>query len=289
MFSTALKISDAKPKRTEPRSLPTGDLAGCPLFEALVCEIHWAALQIGGITCIMNACMERGMAIIPNSCRNQFPVEPPVVFAALSVWDDFGIAKTLGTRIELLYKQLAHARSSTEPFIGSQYAGALNLLPLQTVAQLTALWRGLAADANDVVNTLEPEVRWRIGGLYSENSIMLNRFLKDAVQGKNDCVDVQGEVILPVLPQRRKAQRFALQQPCKIAVRGKILAAFGNDVSMYGMGLACEFPFKLKEPIFIETKTGRRFKGVVAWSNGTRLGVQFDAALERTDPLISSQ
>lgn len=289
MFSTALRMSDARPKRVEPRILPSSDIAGGALFEALVCEIHWAALQIGGITCIMNACMERGMATIPNSCRNQFPVEPPVVFAALSVWDDFGIAKILGTKIELLYKQLAHARASTEPFIGSQYAGALNLLPLQTVAQLTALWRGLAVDANDVVNALEPEVRWRIGGLYSENSLLLNRFLKDAVRGNNSCVDVQGEVILPVLPQRRKAQRFALQQPCKIAVRGKILSAFGNDVSMYGMGLACEFPFKLKEMIAIETKTGRRFKGVVAWSNGTRLGVQFDAALERTDPLISSQ
>lgn len=288
MFSTALKISDTKAKRTETRAAPSGDLAGGALFEALVCEIHWAALQIGGITCIMNACMERGMAIIPNSCRNQFPVEPPVVFAALSVWDDFGIDKKLGTRVELLYKQLAHARASTEPFIGSQQAGSLNLLPLQTVAQLTALWRGLTSDACDVVNSLEPEVRWRIGGLYSENSIMLNRFLKEALQGKNSCVDVQGEVILPVLPQRRKAQRFSLQQPCKVAVRGKILSAFGNDVSMYGMGLSCEFPFKLKETIYIETKTGRRFKGVVAWSNGTKLGVQFETALDRTDPLISS-
>lgn len=289
MFSTALKVSDTKAKRVEPRSIPNSDLAGGALFEALVCEIHWAALQIGGITCIMNACMERGMATIPNSCRNQFPVEPPVVFAALSVWDDFGIAKTLATRIELLYKQLAHARSSTEPFIGSQHASKLNLLPLQTVAQLTALWRGLATDACDVVNLLEPEVRWRVGGLYSENSLMLNRFLKEAMQGKHTCVDTQGEVILPVLPQRRKAQRFTLQQPCKVAVRGKILSAFGSDVSMYGMGLSCEFPFKLKEPIIIETKTGRRFKGVVAWSNGIRLGVQFDTALPRTDPLISSQ
>lgn len=288
MFSTALKISDMKAKRTETRAAPSSDLAGGALFEALVCEIHWAALQIGGIACIMNACMERGMATIPNSCRNQFPVEPPVVFAALSVWDDFGIEKKLGTRVELLYKQLAHARSSTEPFIGLSQADNLNRLPLQTVAQLTALWRGLARDACDVVNSLEPEVRWRIGGLYSENSIMLNRFLKEALQGKSSCVDVQGEVILPVLPQRRKAQRFALQQPCKLAVRGKVLAAFGNDVSMYGMGLSCEFPFKLKEIIYIEIKTGRRFKGVVAWSNGTRLGVQFDTALERTDPLISS-
>ncbi len=289
MFSTALKVSDTKARRSEPRSIPNADLAGGALFEALVCEIHWAALQIGGITCIMNACMERGMATIPNSCRNQFPVEPPVVFAALSAWDDFGITKTLATRIELLYKQLAHARSSTEPFIGSQFAGNLNLLPLQTVAQLTAVWRGLATDSCEVVNALEPEVRWRIGGLYSENSMMLNRFLKEAMQGRNGCVDSQGEVILPVLPQRRKAQRFTLQQSCKVAVRGKVLSAFGNDVSMYGMGLSCEFPFKLKEPILIETKTGRRFKGVVAWSNGVRLGVQFDTALLRTDPLISSQ
>ena len=68
--------------------------------------------------------------------------------------------------------------------------------------------------------------------------------------------------------------------------------AFGEGTSRFRLATAdanFSLPFKLKEPIIIETKTGRRFKGVVAWSNGIRLGVQFDTALPRTDPLISSQ
>lgn len=286
MFGLALKVPEKKNRIPEPSAASGASLPGGVLFEALMCEIHWASLQIAGITCVMNACMERGLIAVPNSCRNHFPVESQVVFAALTVWDELGLPKALGTRIERLFKELASAKGCTEPFIGAAHAGNSYVLPLQTMAQLTAVWRALSSDACDVVNSLEPEARWRVGGQYSENSLMLNRFLKDAIQGKRTCVDVQGEVVLPVLPQRRRAQRFSLQQSCKIAVRGKIVVGFAQDISMYGMGLTCDFPFKVKEQIFIEIQTGRRFKGLVVWTNNGRLGVQFETALARTDPLI---
>jgi PilZ domain len=285
MFGIASKVT-AKAKAAQPSGRSDAMLSGNVLLESLVCELHWAALQIGGITSILNSAHENELTSIPNSCRNHFPVEPQLIFAALNSWVDFRLPNALRARVERLYKELAGAKQCTEPHIGVAPSGRTTSIALQTIAQLTAIWRALSADACEAVNCMEPEVRWRVGGLYSENSLMLNRFLKDAIQGKHSCVDVFGEVVMPVLPQRRRAQRFALQQSCKIAVRGKIVQGFANDISMYGMGLSSDVAVVLREQIAIEIQTGRRFKGVVAWSNNGKVGVQFDTALARTDPLI---
>jgi hypothetical protein len=270
----------------ESRRTSGGQPTGNTLLEALTCELHWSALQIGGIASVLNACLARGQARIPNSCRNNFPVESPVVSAALASWGEFEIQKATKMRCERLFKDLSLAKQSTEPFIGGSTAGLAE--SMRAISQLTAVWRTLSNDAIETINALEPETRWQIGGLYSENTLVLNPFLKDAVRGKFECVDLQGEAVLPVLPQRRKAHRFNLQQACKIVVRSRRVPGFAQDVSMYGIGLSCDFPFSLKESVLVELQTGRSFKGIVAWSKNGRLGVQLDAALSRNDPLISS-
>lgn len=288
MLGFALKVQESKNVLLETPGTPAAAPAGSALLEALTCELHWCALQIGGITSIMNASLVRGLAGVPNSCRNNLPVESPVVSAALGSWDDFGIPKTLRTRTERLFKDLSFAKQSMEPFIGGPHTGKADIVPLRAIAQLTAVWRTLSGDAYETVSAFEPETRWRIGGRYSENSLVLNRFLKEAIRGKFDCVDLHGEVVLPVLPQRRRAQRFALQQSCKVVVRGRRVPGFAQDISMYGIGLSCSLTVGLKEPVLIELQTGRTFKGTVAWTKEGRLGVQFDNALLRSDPLICS-
>lgn len=288
MQRIGLTVQEKRDPLAERRRTSGEQPTGNTLLEALTCELHWGALQIGGIASVLNACLARGQARIPNSCRNNFPVVSPVVAAALASWGEFEIQKTTKMRCERLFKDLSLAKQSTEPFIGGPQAGLAENVSVRAISQLTAAWRTLSNDAIETINALEPETRWRIGGLYSENTLVLNPFLKDAVRGKFECVDLQGEAVLPVLPQRRKAQRFNLQQSCKIVVRSRRLPGFAQDVSMYGIGLSCDFPFNLKESILVELQTGRSFKGTVAWSKNGRLGVQLDAALPRNDPLISS-
>lgn len=285
MFGLPIKAVAAKRHELTPVAA-NANLPGNLLLEALTCELHWSALQTGGITCIFNALHARGQGSIPNTCRNHFPVETAIVTSAMQARDDFGLPRALSNRIEKWFKSLAFAKQTTFPFLDAQRERASEQVQLRTIAQLTVVWRSLCLEACETVNALEPETRWRIGGSYSENSLLLNRFLKPAASGNYDCVDPYGEVVLPVLPQRRKAKRFALQQTCKIAARGMSMRGFAQDISMYGMGLTCDVNFGLKESVTIELQTGRRFKGVVVWIKNGRLGIQFNAALGRTDPLI---
>lgn len=287
MFGLALKSSDKNRNDTKPVAGSSSQVEGSFLFEALICEFHWTALQIAAVTSVMNACLSSGRPWTMRSCRNLLPVEASVVSLALRSWQEMGIAKEIALRIDRIYLDLAHAKRLTEPFIDvTDTRGMSGKIDFIKLEQLTVFWRKLTKDTFDAIHALEPEARWRMNGLYSQNTLILGKFLKEAVDGRHSCVDSLGEVALPVLPQRRRAPRFALLEHCKVETRGITVPAFAHDISKNGIGIACKHALALKETVIIELSSGRRFKAVVVWGKDGRVGLHFDKPLANNDPLI---
>jgi hypothetical protein len=286
MLSALLKFSEPAKLRSAPMS-SNEPVEGNALFEALVCEFHWTALQIGAISCCMNASLASGRAWMLRSCSNLVPVESPVVRVALRSWQDIGLPRELAGAISRLYFDLADAKKIALPLINSAGIFVGPHIPIVKLEQITAVWRKLAEDCRDAVLALEPETRWRLNGAYTGNALVLGKFMKEAMAGSRSCVNNYGEVALPLLPQRRKTPRFMLLQPCKLTWQGSTSIAFARDISTNGIGLNCERDLRLKDPVIIELRSGRRMKGLVVWCSNGKLGVRFDNPLPDNDPLIS--
>lgn len=284
-MSKATQLSAA---RTPQRSSSGNDLDGNALFEALVCEFHWTALQIGGICQIFNNARARKTMWMIRSCRNILPVEGSVIRFALSNHSETGISHQHGLALKRLFLNLTDAKNWTEALLDG--LGSIGVSPQQSqrLEQIGAVWRQLAADSLEAVQSLEPETRWRISGRYSENALVLAKFLKEALAGGHGSVDALGNVILPVLPQRRREPRFVLLQPCKIAVRNVVLNAIARDVSRNGLGLSCDAQLRLRDAVVVELASGRRLKGRIVWVRDGLQGLQLDVPLPSTDPLIAA-
>jgi hypothetical protein len=288
MLRALLKFTEVSRPAAPAVTLASDPIEGNALFEALVCEFHWAALQIGAIAGCMNAGVALRRSWMLRSCRNLVPVESPVVRVALRSWQDVGYPREIAAAIGGVYFELSDAKKLTLPLIS--YAGVFvgPQIPFAKLEQISAVWRKLADDCNAAVQELEPETRWRLNGLYTANALVLGKFLKEVMAGSYACVNQYGEVALPILPQRRKTPRFMLLQPCKITSQGCTSMAFARDVSKNGIGLNCERDFRLKDAVVVELRNGRKLKGIVVWRQKGRIGVRFDYGLADDDPLISA-
>ncbi len=279
------------PDSTRP-SFPRSRLSNEPdegnaLFEALICEFHWSALQIGGITGCMNASLAFEQTWMLRSCSNLVPVESPVIKAALGAWQEIGLSEEITSSLRKIYFNLSDAKNLALPLI--EQAGVFSgpRISLTKLEQITALWRKLAEDCKTAVARLEPETRWRFNGIYTGNALVLGKFLQDALSGGFGCVNQYGEVAIPVLPQRRKTPRYVLLQPCRISDKSGGSIALARDISKNSIGLDCERDFPLKERVLVELRNGRTMRGTVTWFHKKKVSVQFDEPLSDDDPLIA--
>lgn len=273
------------------RALPRSNLSfetewGNALFEALVCEFHWTVLQVGAITSCLNASVAYNRAWMLRSCSNFMPVESSVVRAAIRTWQDIGLPAELASSLRKVFLDLFEAKKLTLPIIRGAGAFTGPGVSVAKLQQLTALWRRLLQDCEAAVQELEPEARWRLAGLYTGNSLVLGKFVKEAIAGSHACVNQVGEVAIPILPQRRMAPRYAFLQPCLIRSQSGHAAASTREISRNGIGLVCEQAFKLKERVVVELRNGRRIRGTIVWLRNDNINIQFDEPLVDDDPVF---
>ncbi len=259
---------------------------GNALFEALVCEFHWTVLHVAAIASCMNASVAQNRAWMLRSCSNFIPVETPVIRAALHTWQEIGLASELASSLRKVYLDLFEAKRQTLPIIRNAGTFTGPTISLAKLQQIAALWRKLSEECEAAVQSLEPEARWRLSGLYTGNSLVLGRFLREAIAGSHDCVNQVGEVAIPVLPQRKKTQRYALLQPCLVRAKNGNAIAFARDISRNGIGLTCDQSLHLKERLIVELRNGRKMKGTVVWAKDDQVNVQFEEPLAADDPLF---
>lgn len=273
------------------RALPRSNLSfeaerGNALFEALVCEFHWTVLQVGAITSCLNASVAYNRAWMLRSCSNFMPVESSVVRAAIRTWQDIGLPAELASSLRKVFLDLFEAKRLTLPIIRGAGAFAGPGVSMAKLQQLSAVWRKLLQDCEATVQELEPEARWRLAGLYTANSLVLGKFVKEAIAGSHACVNQVGEVAIPLLPHRRMAPRYTLVQPCLIRSQSGHAAASARDISRNGIGVVCERTFQLKERVVVELRNARRMRGTIVWLRNDNINIQFDEPLADDDPIF---
>ncbi|MBA2125928.1 PilZ domain-containing protein [Hyphomicrobium methylovorum] len=262
-------------------------LDGNSLFEALVCELHWTALQIGAVASAMNAALAFKRPWMLRSCSNLLPVESPLVRSALRSWRDIALPPEPGAAINRIYLELLDARTVALPLVlgaGNFVAPAVSIDRLE---QLTMAWRKLAEDCRDAVLALEPETRWRLDGTYTGNALVLGKFLKEVAAGAHSCINRQGEVALPILPQRRRSRTYNLSRPCKVTAEDAIAVGRTMSISTNGIDFVCPRAFRTKESVLIELQNGRKFPSLIACAKAGKTSARFDQPLSENDPLFT--
>ncbi len=286
MMRALLKFSEPA-KLPASRISPGEKLLGNALFEAVVCEFHWTALQIGAIACCMNASLATRRSWMLRTCSNLVPVQSPVVKAGLRSWHDIGLSRDLAASIGRIHFDLRDARQLALPLITSAGGFAAPTIPLAKLEQITAVWRKLAEDCRNAIVELEPETRWKLAGGYTANALVLGRFLKEAMAGSRACVDHYGEVALPILPQRRRTPQYRLDQPCKISWQAGTIISLARSISKDGISFECDRSLALREPVSISLRNGRKMQGHIVCSSGGRTDARFISSLPDDDKLLA--
>jgi hypothetical protein len=257
-----------------------------PILEAFVCETHSAALLAATITSAVNAFKRQDVDKSEAALRPYVPREPALISVLRNGMLETDLDEDTLAVISDFFDDLAPARIALDQFfadanhIGAERASALHLLPLGNS------WRRACEDALVAARQLHGYLG-RLPPQYTSNSQVLIELLQDAAHGGSPCLNDEGQIFIPDLPQRRRTARRTICQPCTITYNRTTATAFVRDVSPGGFGLERVPALVPKSLVLIELPSGRRFTGVVAWCDGSSAGVRFSRTLLPNDPLLS--
>jgi len=259
---------------------------GIPMLEALVCEVHSAALLTAAIASAVNAFRLHDGERSETGLKPYVPREPALISVLRNGMLENNIKEDTVAVILDFFDALGPARIALDKYfadanhIGADRAAALHLL------STTSAWRRASENALSAVRQLLTEFG-RLPAQYTSNSTMLIGLLQDVITGGTPCLDASGRIALPELPQRRQSARRTICQPCMITHNRVTSRAFVRDVAPGGFGLERVSQLVPKTLVQIELPSGRRFTGIVAWCNGSSAGVRFTRTLLPNDPLLS--
>jgi hypothetical protein len=214
------------------------------------------------------------------------PGEPAIISVLRNGMLETDLSEDTVRLVIQFFDDLAPARIALDRYfaeanhIGEDRAAALHLLAV------SAAWRRACQDALLAVRQLHSELM-QLPRQYASNSKLLNNLLQDVIMGGSPCLDGEGRISLPNLPQRRQSARRTVCQPCQLTYNRVTAQAFVRDVSPGGFGLERVPQLVPKTQVEIELPSGRRFTGVVAWCSGSSAGVRFSRALLPNDPLLT--
>lgn len=250
-----------------------------------MCEVHSAALLTATIASAINAFKREGTPRGEAGLKPYVPNEPAIVSVLRNGMLETDLDDHTVRLVTQFFDDLAPARIVLDRYfadanhIGEERATALHLLNLSNV------WRRACQDALLAVRQLHAELQ-HLPAQYTSNSKLLNNLLQDVIIGGSPCVNAEGEIELPELPQRRQSARRTVCQPCQLTYNRVTAQAFVRDVSPGGFGLERVPQLVPTTVVQIELPSGRRFTGVVAWCSGSSAGVRFTRPLLPNDPLL---
>jgi hypothetical protein len=259
---------------------------GMSMLEALVCEVHSAALLTATVAGAINAFRRSGTVRSEEGLKPYVPGEPAIISVLRNGMLETDLNEDTVRLLIQFFDDLGPARIALDRYfadanhIGEDRAASLHLLTVSTA------WRRACQDAMLAVRQLHAELL-RLPAQYTSNSKQLNNLLQDVIMGGSPCLDADGQIAMPDLPQKRQSARRTVCQPCMLTYNRVTSQAFVRDVSPGGFGLERVPQLVPKTQVEIELPSGRRFSGVVAWCSGSSAGIRFARALLPNDPLLS--
>jgi hypothetical protein len=256
------------------------------LCEALVSETQSAALLTATVTSGANALTDRKTEVGPHELVALSPGDLAQLSGLIALYReaDPSVDELLflsefmaGARVghHLLARYVADAEA-----LGASRAAVLHK------TGLSETWRQVCHLAILALREIDAHIGSELPEVYVQNARVLTSLLNGARNGLKPCLNADGRLQLPPLPQRRRSPRRAFLQRCKLTVRGVETEAFVRDVSAGGLGLDRAPPLARGDQLSVELVCGRVLKGTVAWASGAAAGVRFASELKPTDPLI---
>lgn len=152
--------------------------------------------------------------------------------------------------------------------------------------QLRLSWRQTCRIGLRALEELDSEFSGSLPDIYTHNAQIVASLLTQSVNGRRPCIDADGRLFIPQLPQQRRWPRRAILQSCEVRYRDNVFPAFVRDVSAGGAGLE-RVPSMLRGTIVdLELECGRHLKGTVAWSEAPNAGIAFNQNLAFNDPML---
>jgi len=164
--------------------------------------------------------------------------------------------------------------------IGLGRALSLHVRPLVTA------WRLASQQAELATAALTEDCSHVLPQTYVANTTLLKQVLQRASSGGRPCLDTDGSISLPRLPERRRAPRRSMLQTATVSAGNARFTAFVRDVSVGGLRLSRMSTLPVGQDLVVELESGRLLTGSIVWSKGDQAGVRFDRELLPTDPLV---
>jgi hypothetical protein len=263
-------------------------LHGIALFEEIVCATHLAALQTAAASSCINALCQ-GRHSHPLLLRNLVPRLPEAMSDLARSAEEMALELPTLEALQAFCAEVVSYQGLVEAFSAeAERRGMRHAFEAHRQHFSTTVAR-LAGSALSAVGALALPVRCYLLARYDENTSAIEKLLTEALAGDIPCLDRDGDVCLPELPQRRPSPRRLLRRPCIIEYHNRRSGALVQDISAGGVGIFFAAGLVPQTPATIEIAGERRLKGVVVWRNGSRAGIRFDEPLSPMDPLLQPQ
>jgi hypothetical protein len=255
-------------------------------LEALVSEVHATAVSVAVVISVINSFSNWKIHIDPSAVASFTPETGPLK-ALLRNFDEIDAGVKFEAPFALEFIQgIEAANAPLQAYIkdcqtiGPSRAGALH------VGRLKPVWQPLRRLTAILVQAWQDTLPIKLPELYGQNVQVITDLLAGASVGFRPCLDANGKLYVPPLPQKRRWPRRIVLEDCKVFHDGRVRKAFLRDASAGGFGLDMISGLRRGDTITVELTTGRRFDGMITWISGSEAGMKFSQPRAANDPLI---
>ncbi len=255
--------------------------------ETVTSEVHALAVAIAVVTSAANSLADWRTTISPADVARFAPHWRPLSAMMTFSRDTDSLGAALTTALDDFIGQIDEANDALTRYLddaevlGEPRAGALHALQMQSG------WRRLCGETRNMLIEFDDDLTRGLPELYLQNSRVVCALLTGAASGMRPCLDAEGRLYVPELPQKRRWPRRAVLEPCLVRAGSTCQMSFVRDASCGGLGLDRISGLRRGDVVEVEMGSGRRFQGTIAWAADTTAGVHFDAVLPADDPLIA--
>ncbi len=256
------------------------------LVETIVCNVDCLALDAATVMSGINTLRHPDTAMKAADIARFLPVrEHQLPFMLLALSELTGVPSQL-REAEPMLQAFHDGHEVMHSFVNEEVNIGRECTRIIYAERLKIVWYQVCASMLQLISETNAEMRLLLPLAYRQNSAVLSSLLAGAMNGLSPCLNEQGQLYAPHLPQQRRWPRHTILQNCSVEFDGDTFQAFVQDASAGGLGLEKMPNMPRNSQIKVTMESGRTFDCTVAWSNGSCAGVKFPAPLSQTDPLL---